>query len=56
MDLVRECWAPEMDDRPEFAAITKRFQVIWASLTAQVSVLLPLKQSCVGLACAVCKL
>lgn len=35
VELVQECWAPAIDDRPDFTDITKRFQMIWASLTAQ---------------------
>lgn len=35
VELVQECWAPAIDDRPDFAAVTKRFELIWASLTAK---------------------
>ena len=27
-ELVVECWAPAMDDRPDFAAITRRLEHI----------------------------
>ena len=26
---MEECWAPAMEDRPDFKDITKRFEIIW---------------------------
>ena len=31
MELVEECWAPAMEDRPDFKDITKRFEIIWGA-------------------------
>ena len=31
VELVEECWAPSMEDRPDFKDITQRFQIIWGA-------------------------
>jgi len=31
VELVEECWAPAMEDRPDFKDITKRFEIIWGA-------------------------
>lgn len=31
VELVEECWAPDMEDRPDFKDITKRFEIIWGA-------------------------
>lgn len=33
VELVQECWAPAIDDRPDFSVIAMRFEHIWATLT-----------------------
>ena len=46
VELVEECWAPAMEDRPDFKDITNRFQIIWGASCAVSLVVMPHQRQC----------